>query len=55
VGLAVAAGLGVVMGIAGFFVHKHSNDKRFTTTTPVQTVSTGAQNFFDQAGAGNVA
>lgn len=53
IGLGVAAALGVALSIAGFFVHKHA--KKETTTTPIVATQAAPQNYFDQAGAGNVA
>jgi len=49
VGLVAMAGVGLVMGIAGFFLHRHA-EKHATKTTPVVQEQQGASNYFVQAG-----
>lgn len=49
VGLVAMAGVGLVMGIAGFFLHRHA-EKHAVKTTPVVQEQQGATNFFVQRG-----
>lgn len=49
VGLVAMAGVGLVMGIAGFFMHRHA-EKHAEKTTPVVQEQQGATTFFVQKG-----
>jgi len=49
VGLIAMAGVGLVMGIAGFFMHRHA-EKHADKTTPVVQEQQAATNYFVQKG-----
>jgi len=49
IGLVAMAGVGLVMGIAGFFMHRHA-EKHAEKTTPVVQEQQGATNYFVQKG-----
>jgi len=49
VGLVAMAGVGLVMGIAGFFLHRHA-EKHAEKQSPVIQEQAGATNFFIQKG-----
>jgi len=49
VGLIAMAGIGLVMGIAGFFLHRHA-EKHATKVAPTMQEQTGSTNYFVQSG-----
>jgi len=49
IGLVAMAGVGLVMGIAGFFMHRHA-EKHAEKTTPVVQEQQAATNYFVQKG-----
>ena len=49
VGLIAMAGIGLVMGIAGFFLHRHA-EKHATKVAPTMQEQTGSTNYFIQSG-----
>jgi len=49
IGLVAMAGVGLVMGIAGFFMHRHA-EKHAEKTTPIVQEQAGATNYFVQKG-----
>jgi len=49
VGLIAMASVGLVMGVAGFFMHRHA-ERHATKTTPIVQEQQGATNYFVQKG-----